>query len=207
MGDVTIFGDPTSGNCLKVRWVAERLGLDYVWRDVDVLAGQTRTPEFLEINPAGQVPCLVRQDGRMLAQSNAIIVHIAQGSELIPEDAFDQAKMLEWMFWEQYSHEPYIAVRRFRKAYQNLPDSEIDPDLLAKGRRALGVMEMRLMARDFIVGDALTLADVSLVAYTRLADEGGFDLSEFPQVRAWVGRVEREMGIAESEGRISAVPA
>ena len=184
---VTIFGDPTSGNCLKVRWVADRLGLDYQWRDVDVLSGQTRTPEFLEINPAGQVPCLIRPDGRMLAQSNAIMMHLARGSDLIPEDEFDQAKMLEWMFWEQYSHEPYIAVRRFRKAYENLSDDQIDPDLLAKGRRALGVMEMRLMARDFIVGDRLSIADVALVAYTRLADEGGFDLEEFPAVRAWVG--------------------
>jgi glutathione S-transferase len=199
---VRIYGDRLSGNCLKVKWTADHLGIDYEWHDVDVVKGETRTEDFLAINPAGQVPCLEREDGRILAQSNAIIHHLARGSDLIPQDAFDHAKMLEWMFWEQYSHEPYVAVRRFRKAFQNLSDEEIEPDLMAKGRRALGVMEMRLLSRDFIVGERLTLADIALVAYTRVADEGGFDLDEFLGVRAWVARVEQELGLDPDEGRV-----
>ncbi len=200
---VRIYGDRRSGNCLKVKWTADYLGLDYDWHEIDVVKGETRSDDFLAINPAGQVPCLERSDGRIQAQTNAIIYHLARGSALIPEDDFDQAKMLEWMFWEQYSHEPFIAVRRFRKAFMNTPDEEIEPDLMAKGRRALGVMEMRLLSRDFIVRDQVTLADIALVAYTRVADEGGFDLDEFLGVRAWVARVEQEIGIDMDDGRMS----
>lgn len=201
---VRIYGDQKSGNCLKVKWTADHLGIHYDWQNVDVLKGETRTEDFLAINPAGQVPCLVRQDGRILAQSNAIIFHLSEGTELVPEDRFDVAKMLEWMFWEQYSHEPFIAVRRFQKAYQGLADEDIDPDLMAKGRRALGVMEMRLLSRDFIVGSSLSLADIALVAYTRVADEGGFDLDEFMNVKSWVNRVEDALAIAPDEGRFGA---
>lgn len=200
---VRIYGDQRSGNCLKVKWTADRLGLNYDWHEVDVAKGETRTEDFLAINPAGQVPCLEREDGRILAQSNAIIFHLADGSDLVPDDAFDQAKMLEWMFWEQYSHEPFIAVRRFQKAFQGMSDDTIDPQLMAKGRRALGVMEMRLLSRDFIVRDTLTLADVALVAYTRVADEGGFDLDEFLGVRSWIARVENELELDYDEGRMT----
>jgi glutathione S-transferase len=101
---LTIYGDPISGNCLKVRWVADRLGLSHRWIDVDVMKGEAKTPAMLEINPAGQVPCVILPDGRSLAQSNAILWHLAEGSDLIPADAYDRARMLEWMFWEQYSH-------------------------------------------------------------------------------------------------------
>ena len=201
---VVIYGDKTSGNCLKVKWTAEHLGLAYDWHDISVLKGETRTDDFLAINPAGQVPCLVRPDGRILAQSNAIIFHLAEASPLIPQDRFEMAKMLEWMFWEQYSHEPYIAVRRFKMAYQGLSPEEIESDLYAKGRRALGVLEMRLLSRDFIVADQLSLADIAIVAYTRVADEGGFDLDEFLNVRAWVNRVETELSIDMDEGRFHA---
>lgn len=200
---ITIFGDSRSGNCLKVKWTAEYLDIPFKWRDVDVVKGETRTDEFLAINPAGQVPTLLRSDGRMLAQSNAIILHLARNTKLIPDDDFDQSKMLEWMFWEQYSHEPQIAVRRFQKSFLGLAEDEINPDLLAKGRRALGVMEMRLLSRDFIVGDKLSLADIALVAYTRVADEGGFDLDEFLNVRGWVARVEQELGLDINEGRVT----
>ena len=201
---VRIYGDRRSGNCLKVKWTADRLDIAYDWHEVDVVKGETRTDDFLAINPAGQVPCLERQDGRILAQSNAIIHHLAEGSALIPADPFDHAKMLEWMFWEQYSHEPFIAVRRFQKAFGGLSDDEIDPQLMAKGRRALGVMEMRLLSRDFIVGSTISLADIALVAYTRVADEGGFDLDEFLGVRAWVSRVENELDLDPDEGRADA---
>ncbi|MGD2134148.1 MAG: glutathione S-transferase family protein [Maricaulaceae bacterium] len=194
---IKIYGDCVSGNCLKVRWVADQLGVPYEWVDVDILSGGTRTEEFLALNPAGQVPCIVFPDGRTLAQSNAIILYLAEwtGSDLIPEAAFERAKMMEWLFWEQYSHEPAIAVRRFQKLYLNKPEDEIDPQLMAKGRRALGRMEMALIDRDFLLGPKLSIADIALVAYTRVAHEGGFDLNEFPAVQAWVGRVELALGI------------
>lgn len=190
-----IYGDRRSGNCLKVKWTADRLALAHDWIDIDVTSGETRKDAFLAINPAGQVPVLERPDGRTLAQSNAILCYLAEGSDLVPGDPFDRAKMMEWLFWEQYSHEPYIAVRRFQKRFLGKPDSELDPDLLARGRRALGVMELRLIARDYFVGEALSLADIALVAYTRLAHEGGFDLSEFPAVSGWVRRVESDLGL------------
>tara|TARA_R110000868_G_scaffold148833_3_gene370942 strand:- start:1071 stop:1754 length:684 start_codon:yes stop_codon:yes gene_type:complete len=201
---VRIYGDRRSGNCLKVKWTADYLAIPYQWIEVDVARGETRTDDFLAINPAGQVPCLEREDGRILAQSNAIIFHLAGGSPLIPADSFDTAKMLEWMFWEQYSHEPAVAVRRFQKAFLKLPEDSIDPALMAKGRRALGVMEMRLLSRDFIVGDTMTLADIALVAYTRLADEGGFDLDEFLNVRGWIARIDQELGLDPDDGRVDA---
>ena len=202
MQSLTVYGEHRSGNCLKVKWVADRLKISYEWREIDAPGGETRTDQFLAINPAGQVPTLVGEDGRIIAQSNAIMMYLANGSDLIPQARFDQAKMLEWMFWEQYSHEPCIAVRRFKKAFLNQSDDEIDPDLLARGRRALGVMEMRLLSRDFFVGDTLSLADIALVAYTRLADEGGFDLDEFLNVRGWVARVDQELGLDINEGRV-----
>ncbi|MEQ9435309.1 glutathione S-transferase family protein [Hyphomonas sp.] len=193
---IRIFGDSISGNCQKVKWVATRLSVPHEWIEIDILKGETRTDEFLAINPFGQVPVIQFEDGRTLAQSNAIILHLAEGSDLIPGDAFERAKMLEWMFWEQYSHEPVIAVRRFQKLYLNMPDDEIDPDLLAKGRRALGRMEMALISSDWIAGgEAITLADLSLLAYTRLAHEGGFNINDFPAVHAWVARCELELGL------------
>jgi len=193
---IRIFGDSISGNCQKVKWVATRLSIPHEWIEIDILKGETRTDEFLAINPFGQVPVIQFDDGRTLAQSNAIILHLAEGSGLIPGDAFERAKMLEWMFWEQYSHEPVIAVRRFQKIYRNTPDDEIDPDLLAKGRRALGRMEMALISSDWIAGgEAITLADLSLLAYTRLAHEGGFNINDFPAVHAWVARCELELGL------------
>jgi len=193
---IRIFGDSISGNCLKVKWVAERLGIDHEWVEIDILKGETRTDDFLAINPFGQVPVVEFEDGRMLAQSNAIIAYLAEGSDLYPQNAFERAKMMEWMFWEQYSHETAIAVRRFQKLYEKRAEDEIDPALLAKGRRALGRMEMALLSNDWIAGgEAMTLADISLLAYTRLAHEGGFDVSEFPAVHGWIARCERELGL------------
>ncbi len=198
-----IYGDSRSGNCLKVRWTAEHLGFDYDWIETDVLSGTTHTEEFLKLNPSGQVPAVILPDGRTLSQSNAIIVYLAglSDSALLPVDLYECAKVNEWLFWEQYTHEPMIAVRRFQKAFLKRPDEEIDPQLMAKGRRALGQMELALHGRDYFVGDAITVADIALVAYTRVAHEGGFDLDEFPNIRAWIARVERDLAIE------SAVPA
>lgn len=193
---IRIFGDSISGNCLKVKWVAERLGIAHEWIEIDILKGETRTDAFLALNPFGQVPVVQFDDGRTLSQSNAIILHFAEASDLVPADAFERAKMLEWMFWEQYSHEPTIAVRRFQKHYLKKSDDAIDADLLAKGRRALGRMEMALISSDFIAGGAaISLADIALLAYTRMAHEGGFDLGDFPAVHAWVARCELELGL------------
>ncbi|WP_018146714.1 glutathione S-transferase family protein [Henriciella marina] len=193
---IRIYGDSISGNCLKVKWVAERLGIEHDWVEIDILKGETNTDSFLAINPFGQVPVVAFDIGRTLAQSNAIITYLAEGSDLIPEEAFERAKVLEWMFWEQYSHETAIAVRRFQKLYLKKKDDEIDPHLMAKGRRALGRMELALLGNDWIAGgEAMTLADISLLAYTRLAHEGGFDVSEFPAVHGWIARCERELGL------------
>ncbi len=190
-----IYGDSISGNCLKVKWTADRLGFAYDWIETNVLTAETRTSEFMALNPAGQVPLAVLPDGRPLAQSNAIIFHLAEGSDLIPGDAFDRAKMLEWMFWEQYSHEPYIAVARFQMRYLGKPVEGLEPRLVERGAAALARLETHLQQSPFLVGDTLTLADVALVAYTRVAHEGGFDLSLYPAVEAWVGRVEADLGI------------
>lgn len=193
---IHIFGDPISGNCQKVLWVARHLSIPHDWHDVDIMNGGTQSAEFLAMNPFGQVPVIRLADGRALAQSNAILLHLGEGSELIPSDPYERAKMHEWLFWEQYSHEPAIAVRRFQKLYLHKPDDEIDPFLLAKGRRALGRMEMALISDDWIAGgEKMTLADISLLAYTRLAHEGGFELDEFPSVQGWIARSELELGL------------
>ncbi|MCF8505270.1 MAG: glutathione S-transferase family protein [Caulobacter sp.] len=193
---LTIYGDGKSGNCLKVKWTAEKLAIPYRWRELDVLRSETRTPDFLALNPAGQVPLVILPDGRALAQSNAIIVHLAEGSALIPADPYDRAKMFEWLFWEQYSHEPYVAVARFQMAYLGKPREELDPKLVERGRAALQRLEDALEDTAFLVGDQVSLADVSLVAYTRVAHEGGFDLADYPRVVAWIGRVEAALGIS-----------
>ncbi|MEL6829222.1 MAG: glutathione S-transferase family protein [Pseudomonadota bacterium] len=197
---LTLYGDSISGNCLKARWTADLLAIEYDWVEVDILQGGTQSEDFLALNPVGQVPLARWPDGRVLPQSNAIILYLAElaGSDLIPADPFGRAQMMSWLFWEQYSHETAIAVRRFQKHYLKTPESEIDPDLLPKGRRALGVMEMQLTYTDWLVGEVMTLADIALVAYTRVAHEGGFDLSEFPSVERWVSRTESALGIAHA---------
>ena len=191
-----IFGYSISGNCVKVKWVADHLGLDYRWTEVDIMKGESRTPEFLARNPAGQVPLVVLADGRPLAQSNAIILHLAEGSDLIPGDAYERARMLEWMFWEQYSHEPYVAVARFQVKYEGRDPASLDAKLVSRGVAALARLEAGLEGRDYLASDRLSLADVALVAYTRLAGEGGFDLTPYPNLRAWIQRIEGALAIA-----------
>jgi glutathione S-transferase len=190
-----IFGDSISGNCLKVKWVAQRLHLPFEWIEVDILKSESRTPEFLAMNPAGQVPAVILKDGRTLSQSNAIMLHLAEGSVLIPIDPYDRAKMYEWMFWEQYSHEPYVAVARFQVTYLGKSVAELDAKLVERGAGALARLETQLQQTAYLVGERLTLADIALVAYTRVAHEGGFDLSRYPAVKAWVDRVETALDI------------
>jgi glutathione S-transferase len=190
-----IYGDQNSGNCLKVKWVADRLALPYRWIDVDTLKGGSRTAEFLKLNPWGQVPTVVFDDGRRLSQSNAIIRYLARGSELIPADAFAVAKMDEWLFWEQYSHEPYVAVCRFQMVYLGKSAAERDPEKVKRGVAALAHLERHLGQSRFLVGESFSLADVALLAYTRLAHEGGFDLGGSHALARWIGETEKNLGL------------
>jgi glutathione S-transferase len=192
---IKIFGDTNSGNCLKVKWVCDYLRIPYRWIDIDTMKGESRTPEFLKLNSAGQVPAVELDDGRTLAQSNAIIRYLARGSDLIPSDAYAAAKMDEWLFWEQYSHEPYIAVCRFQMVYLKKPVSELDPEKVKRGYAALVRMEQHLAASRFLAGETASLADVSLLAYTRVAHEGGFDLAGYPSVQRWIGESEKALGL------------
>jgi glutathione S-transferase len=190
-----IYGDTNSGNCLKVKWVCDRLALPYTWIAVDTFKGESRTPQFLKLNSAGQVPVVEFDDGRTLAQSNAIIRYLAQGSDLVPADAFVAAKMDEWLFWEQYNHEPYIAVCRFQMLYLGKPASDLDPEKIKRGYAALARMEHALATTRFLVGDTLSLADVALLAYTRVAHEGGFHLDGYASLRRWIGDTEKSLGL------------
>ena len=190
-----IYGDGKSGNCLKVKWVADRLGLSYRWIGIDTLQGGSRTAEFLKLNPWGQVPTVELDDGRTLAQSNAIIRYLARGSDLIPADAFAAAKMDAWLFWEQYSHEPYIAVCRFQMIYLGKKASELDPEKLKRGYAALDHLERHLTESRFLIGTTLSLADVALTAYTRVAHEGGFEMDRYAAIRRWIGEVEAGLGL------------
>ncbi|RYG84404.1 MAG: glutathione S-transferase family protein [Alphaproteobacteria bacterium] len=193
---LTVHGDIRSSNCLKVKWLLDRLGHDYHWIETDVTTGVTRSPRFLALNPAGQTPIVVLNNGSPLAQSNAILVYFGEGTAFIPDDAYDRARMFEWLFWEQYSHEPYIAVVRFQRALAGKRADEIDPRLIEKGNAALARMETALMGRDWLVTGSPTLADLVLVAYTRVAPQGGFGLEDYPAVVAWIARVEEVFGIS-----------
>jgi glutathione S-transferase len=188
-----IYGDLGSGNCQKVKFTADYLGLPYSWQAIDSTNGETRTPEFLARNPFGQVPVVEFDDGRCLAQSNAIVLHLARGSPLVPTDPFTRAKVDELLFWEQYSHEPYVAVARFQMVYLGKPASAREARLVDRGEKALDTMERLIDGKSYFVGGALSVADIALLAYTRLAHEGGFDLESRPGVRAWIARCERDL--------------
>jgi glutathione S-transferase len=192
-----IFGDGSSGNCLKVKWVCDLLAVPYDWVEIDTMKGESRTPEFLKLNGAGQVPTVAFDDGRVLAQSNAIIRYLARGSDLIPADSFAAAKMDEWLFWEQYSHEPYIAVCRFQMVYLGKAVSDLDPEKIKRGYAALARMEHQLAATRFLVGESFSLADVSLLAYTRVAHQGGFHLDGYAALRRWIGEAEQALGLGD----------
>lgn len=202
-----IYGDINSGNCLKVKYTADHLGLAYHWHDVDVTRNETRSPEFLGLSDMGQVPVVTLDDGRSLAQSNAIIRYLARGSRLLPDDPWLQAKIDEWLFWEQYSHEPYVATCRFHMAYLGKSKESRDPAKVERGEKALDHMERMLGAPTpspsrqgggeplrFLVGPSLTIADIALYAYTHVAHEGGFDLATRPQVQAWLARCRTQLG-------------
>jgi glutathione S-transferase len=186
-----LFDNLDSGNGYKVRLLLAQLGLAYDWTDLDIDAGATRTPKFLERNPNGRVPTLELDDGTNLAESNAILWYLAEGSELVAADRLGRAQTLQWMFFEQYSHEPFVATPRFivkHLAADHARRAEL-PERLAKGRAALAVMETHLATRPFFVAERYGIADIALYAYTHVAHEGGHDLEPYPRVREWLGRV------------------
>lgn len=200
--EITLYGAYVSGNCLKPKFVADHLGIPMRWVETDAFDGSTRTPEFLRLNPAGQVPVAALPDGRTLAQSNAIMTYLAEGSALIPCDAFARAKMFEWMFWEQYSHEPYVAVRIARLHYLKVPEADLDPKLLTRGNDALARMELQLKETSYLVGEGVSLADIALVAYTRKARLGGYKLADYVAVVQWIARLERVLKLPPIDARI-----
>jgi glutathione S-transferase len=191
-----LYDSPVSGNCYKVRLLFAHLGLRYERRTVDV-ADRSDRPELLGgLNPALRVPTLVLDDGRPLAESGAILWYFGEGTRFVPTDPYERAQVLQWMFFEQYDHEPSIAVVRFWLRYSGRPEAFADrvEERTAAGHRALAAMEGHLEGRRFLVDEALTLADVALYAYTHVAPEGGFDLEPYPAVRAWLDRVAAEPG-------------
>ncbi|QSX35560.1 glutathione S-transferase family protein [Shewanella avicenniae] len=196
MAQWTIYGDRQSGNCYKIQLVCGLLGFDYDWVEVDILAGDTRTADFLAKNPNGKIPLLVLPSGQTLSESNAIINYLAAGTALLPLDRFELAKVQQWQFFEQYSHEPYVAVARFIAKYLGLPE-ERRAEYQAKqagGNKALQVMEQQLSQTPYLVGEQLTTADISLFAYTHVAEEGGFSLSAYPAIQKWLGRIRQQAG-------------
>jgi glutathione S-transferase len=199
-----------SGNAYKVRLLLSLLGLDFERVHLDILKGETRTEAFLAKNPNGRIPLLEWPDGRCLAESNAILFHLAEDTAFSSPDAFERAEMLQWLFFEQYSHEPYIAVVRFWHFAGQLAEHEAElPQKVERGYDAIGVMETRLAGREFLVGRALSIADIALYAYTHVAHEGGFDLDRFPHVRGWLGRVAAQpgyVGIEEPVGQLISWP-
>ena len=190
-----VYGDVVSGNCLKVQYTADYLAIAYEWIPIDIQKQESRSDEFLALNPAGQVPVIVLPDGRTLAQSNAIIGFLAEGSALLPGDPYDLAKVNEWLFWEQYSHEPYVAVCRFAMKYLGKSAEEREPWRVERGEIALDHLENALQTTQWLASASFTIADIALLAYTRLAAEGGFDLAARPQVRAWIERCEAQLDI------------
>jgi glutathione S-transferase len=185
-----IHGYSVSGNCHKLRLLLAQLGREHVWIEVDSSRGGTRTPEYLAKNPNGKVPMLELDDGRVLVESNAILFHLAEGTPFLPADPWQRAQALAWMFFEQYSHEPYVAVARFIAGWTP-PDSPRRADLprlRERGHEALAVMEHHLSAHPWFTGDAYGIADIALFAYTDVADHGGFDLSPYPALRDWLVR-------------------
>lgn len=186
-----IYGDIYSGNCYKLKLICGLLDIEHDWIPVDIMRGETREDGFLALNPNGQIPVCVTDDGEILSESNAILYYLAADSDMWPNDRLGQARVLEWQFFEQYTHEPSIAVARFIKLYQGLP-AEREQEYQSKlngGYRALDLMEQHLSKHSFFVGERCSIADISLFAYTHVAGEGGFELASYDAINAWLDRI------------------
>jgi glutathione S-transferase len=193
---ITVYGMSDSGNCYKVKLAVEQLRIPYRWVEVNSAKGETRTPEFLARNPNGKVPTLTLEDGSHLAESNAILHYLAHGTPLLPAERLEHARALQWMFFEQYSHEPYVAVARFILYYlpPETPRRADLPRLHERGYQALSVMEQHLAKEPFFAGGRYTVADIALYAYTHCATDGGFDLRRYPAIERWLERVRQQPG-------------
>jgi glutathione S-transferase len=189
-----VFGDVNSGNCFKVKLLLHHLGLPYEWVHVDIMRKESRTPEFLRMNPKGQIPVLEIAPGNVLSESNAILHYLAEGTEFLPGDRLEHARVLQWMFFEQYNHEPSVASARFIVRYLGRPAEreELLQRKIADGYEALELMEQHLRSNAYLVGGRYSIADIALYAYTHVAHEGGFDLSRFPAIRAWLARIREQ---------------
>ena len=191
-----IYGDVHSGNCYKLKLACALLNIDYQWTHVDILKGETRSDEFLALNPAGQIPVCVTDENQVLTESNAILYYLTQDSAFWPDDPFLQSRVLQWQFYEQYNHEPSIAVARFIRHYQKMPEHRRDEYQikLKAGKRILSQMDQYLSQNSFFVGDNCTTADLSLYAYTHVAEEGGFLLDDYPSIQQWLARIQAMPG-------------
>ena len=193
---ITVYGDIKSGNCYKIALLFSQLNIEHQWKEILVVNGETRTDEFLALNPAGQIPVVHLENGEVLTQSNAILNYFADGTFLQPTDALDRARVQEWQFYEQYNHEPTIAVRRYIKKFLGLP-AERQAEFDSKeegGYKALSVMESRLAKHQCLVGQSYSVADISLYAYTHVAQEGDFELSRFPGIVDWLQLIKQQPG-------------
>ncbi len=197
-----IYGDVYSGNCYKIKLLLKQLGRPYEWVHMDVVRKETRTPEFLAKNPNGRIPLLEIDDDTHLAESGAILHYLAEGSAFLPADRFAHAQVLQWMFFEQYSHEPYIATVRYLIRYLGRPPEHeaTIQQKMAPGYAALDVMEHHLKKNTFFVGEKYSIADIALYGYTHVAHEGDFDLARHPAIRAWIERVRDQPGYVEMDG-------
>ncbi|WP_422413631.1 MULTISPECIES: glutathione S-transferase family protein [unclassified Endozoicomonas] len=189
-----IYGDIQSGNCYKIKLLASLLNIEHDWIHLDILKDETHTIEFLAKNPNAKIPVLELDDGRCISESNAILNYLASGTEFLSSDPFEYSKIQQWQFFEQYSHEPFIAVARFIAKYLGLPDDR-KADYESKqegGHKALQVMEQQLQKTPYLAGNKLTTADISLYGYTHVAGEGGFDLKEYPAIMQWIDRIQSQ---------------
>lgn len=187
-----IYGDIQSGNCYKIKLLTSLLDIKHEWIEVDILANETKTNSFLKMNPNGKIPLLELDDGTYISESNAILNYLAFGTPLVGTCRFSKAKILQWQFFEQYSHEPFIAVARFIAKYLGLPQERMS-EYEAKqvgGHKALQVMEKQLQLTPYLVGEDISIADISLYGYTHVAHEGGFDLSTYPSVQQWINHIQ-----------------
>ncbi len=191
-----VYGDRFSGNCYKVQLILDLVGLPYEWVAVDIMRGESRTPDFLALSPVGRIPIVVLDGGEVLSESNAILLYFADGSPYLPGDRLQRARIHQWLFFEQYNHEPNIATLRFWTCLAGFDAQRraMEPAKRRAGIEALGVMEVRLAERPFLAADRFTVADIALYAYTHVADEGGFDLAPYPAIRDWIERIEAQPG-------------
>ncbi|MGH8416252.1 MAG: glutathione S-transferase family protein [Pseudomonas sp.] len=191
-----VYGDYNSGNCYKIKLMLNLLGAQYQWIPVDILNGETETEAFLAKNPNGKIPVLELEDGTCLWESNAILNFLAEGTPYLLTEPRLRTQMLQWQFFEQYSHEPSIAVARFIQFYLGLPQERLEEyrSLHKRGYKALRVMEQQLLRTPFLVGEQFSIADIALYAYTHVAHQAGFDLAQFPAIQAWLERVKQQPG-------------